>query len=123
MTRSHIFVAIQGHLCDINADMEEKMAMQKQAPLKTKYILGLVASPRQNGNCELFTKEISRHIEGKFTLKLIRLTSLNIKPCKGCYACILDKPCPNEDDMNFLLREITKADAVIITSPIYYLSA
>ena len=40
---------------------------------KTKNILGLVASPRQFGNCELFTKEISRHIEGEYTLKLIRL--------------------------------------------------
>ena len=88
-----------------------------------KNILGLVASPRQFGNCELFTKEISRHIKGEYALKLIRLTSLNIKPCKGCYACIVDKPCPNEDDMTFLLHEITAADAVIIASPVYYLGA
>jgi len=103
--------------------MNNKSAVPKHVLPRIKNILGLVASPRQFGNCELFTKEISRYIEGEYTLKLIRLTSLNIKPCKGCYACIADKPCPNEDDMEFLLHEITAADAVIITSPVYYLGA
>jgi multimeric flavodoxin WrbA len=99
------------------------MNEKSTVPPKIKNILGLVASPRQYGNCELFTKEISRYIESEYTLKLIRLTSLNIKPCKGCYACIVNKPCPNEDDMKFLLHEIAAADAVIITSPVYYLGA
>jgi NAD(P)H-dependent FMN reductase len=103
--------------------MNNKSAVPKHVLPRIKNILGLVASPRQFGNCELFTKEISRYIEGEYTLKLIRLTSLNIKPCKGCYACIADKPCPNEDDMEFLLHEITAADAVVITSPVYYLGA
>ena len=103
--------------------MNEKSPAPEHVPPKVKSVLGLVASPRQFGNCELFTKEISRHIEGEYTLKLIRLVSLNIKPCKGCYACIVDKPCSNEDDMEFLLHEIAAADAVIITSPVYYLGA
>jgi NAD(P)H-dependent FMN reductase len=103
--------------------MKDKSSTPKQIPPKVKNILGLVASPRQFGNCELFTKEISRHVEGNHSLKLIRLTTLNIKPCKGCYACIVDKPCPHEDDMKFLLDEITAADAVIIASPVYYLGA
>jgi NAD(P)H-dependent FMN reductase len=103
--------------------MNEKSPLTKNVPAKMKNILGLVASPRQFGNCELFTKEISRHIKGAYTLKLIRLVSLNIEPCKGCYACIVDKPCSNEDDMAFLLREIAAADAIIIASPVYYLGA
>ena len=103
--------------------MNEKSPLTENVPAKMRNILGLVASPRQFGNCELFTKEISRHIKGAFTLKLIRLVSLNIEPCKGCYACIVDKPCSNEDDMAFLLREIAAADAIIIASPVYYLGA
>ncbi len=103
--------------------MKKTSPVSKQKLSKSKKVLALVASPRQSGNCELFAKEISRHIEGTYVLKLIRLTSLDIKPCKGCYACILDKPCPIEDDMNFLLNKITEADAIIITSPVYYLSA
>jgi multimeric flavodoxin WrbA len=103
--------------------MKEKSPAPEQISPIVKNILGLVASPRQFGNCELFTKEISRHLEGEYVLKLIRLTSLDIEPCRGCYACIVDKPCPHEDDMNFLLREIAAADAVIIASPVYYLGA
>jgi multimeric flavodoxin WrbA len=103
--------------------MEEKPPASENCSPKINNILGLVASPRQFGNCELFTKEISRHIAGECSLKLIRLTSLNINPCRGCYACIVDKPCPHEDDMKFLLHEITTADAVIMASPVYYLGA
>jgi multimeric flavodoxin WrbA len=103
--------------------MKAKSPASEHTSSTVKSILGLVASPRQFGNCELFTKEISRHFEGEYTLKLIRLTSLNIKPCKGCYACIVDNPCPNVDDMKFLLHELIAADAIIIASPVYYLGA
>jgi multimeric flavodoxin WrbA len=103
--------------------MERNPSSPEHVQPTVKNILGLVASPRQFGNCELFTKEISRHVKGGCALKLIRLTSLDIQPCKGCYACIVDKPCPREDDMKFLLREITAADAIVIASPVYYLGA
>ncbi|OPY73958.1 MAG: putative NAD(P)H-dependent FMN-containing oxidoreductase YwqN [Syntrophorhabdus sp. PtaU1.Bin058] len=90
---------------------------------KPKRILGLIGSPRKTGNCELITKEISRHITVPHTLRLIRLPSLNILPCKACYGCIMDNPCPLNDDMGFLLQEIVQADAVIMASPIYFLGA
>ena len=89
--------------------------------LPPKRILGLISSPRTYGNCELFTKEIARHVDCEHTLRLIRLTSLHIEPCKGCYGCIMDKPCPCRDDMAFLLEEIANADAIILSSPVYYL--
>jgi len=88
---------------------------------KPRQILGLIGSPRRLGNSELITKEISRHITVPHTLKLIRLPSLNILPCKACYGCIMDNPCPLDDDMGFLLKEIVRADALIIASPVYFL--
>jgi multimeric flavodoxin WrbA len=92
--------------------------------MKTKRILGLVGSPRKLGNCEAVTKEIWRNIEGGTELRLIRMPSLRINPCKGCYACIMDKTCPQgADGMDLLLREIVSADALIITTPVYYLGA
>lgn len=90
---------------------------------KPLLVLGLVASPRASGNCELFTKEISEHISAPHTLRLIRLTSLRIEPCKGCYHCIMGTSCPQKDDLEFLLEEIVRADAVIISSPVYFLGA
>ncbi|MCX5812712.1 MAG: flavodoxin family protein [Proteobacteria bacterium] len=89
----------------------------------SKLVLGLVGSPRRLGNCEVFIKEISNQLNVNHRLKLIRLPALNILPCNACYGCIMDKPCPNEDDMAFLLSQIVEADAIIMASPIYYLGA
>ena len=90
---------------------------------KEKRVLGLIASPRALGNCETFTKEIARHIPGPHTLKLLRLTSLDIRPCRACYGCVMGNPCPEKDDMEFLLDRLAQADAVILASPVYYLGA
>jgi len=86
-------------------------------------ILGLVGSQRRLGNCELFIKEIYRHIPGKPLLHLIRLTELNIEPCNGCYGCIMGKPCPRKDHMRFLLDSVQKSDGIIIAAPVYFLGA
>jgi multimeric flavodoxin WrbA len=86
-------------------------------------ILGLVGSPRKLGNCEVFIKEVARSIPGNCSLKLIRVPSLNIEPCLACYGCVMDQPCPRNDDVEPLLLQIAAADAVIVASPVYYLGA
>ena len=90
---------------------------------RTKQILGLVGSPRKLGNCEVFIKDIFSKIDAPCELNLIRLPSLNIKPCNACYGCIMGNPCPNTDDMGFLLESIAASDAIIIVTPVYYLGA
>lgn len=110
--------------------MENKNSTLKTMPSKdsiggqhSKQILGLVGSPRKLGNCEVFIKEISSKIEVPHELNLIRLPSLNILPCHACYGCIMGKPCPNKDDMGFLLESITRSDAILVATPVYYLGA
>lgn len=90
---------------------------------KEKTILGLVGSPRKLGNCELMIKEISQNVAEEHTLELIRMPSLDIRPCNACYRCVMDGECPNKDDMAFLLGRIAEADALIIASPVYFLGA
>ena len=75
---------------------------------KEKVILGLVGSPRRLGNCEVLIKEIWKSIETEHTLKLIRMPSLDIRPCDACYACVMGKACPKEDDMGFLLERLCR---------------
>ncbi len=99
------------------------MNAMKDTAEKPRQILGLIGSPRRLGNSELITKEISRHITGPHTLRLVRLPSLNILPCKACYGCIMDNPCPQQDDMGLILEELVRADAVIVASPVYFLGA
>jgi multimeric flavodoxin WrbA len=86
-----------------------------------KRVLALIGSPRKLGNCELFVKEIARHIPIKHDLALIRLPSLKIQPCTGCYRCISVDGCPIEDDLSFLIREIANCDGLLLASPVYFL--
>lgn len=91
--------------------------------MSEKKVLGLIGSPRRLGNCEVFTKEIFRNLDGDFHLELIRLPSLHIQFCRACYQCVVNGKCPIEDDMDFLLKSIAQSDAIIMTSPVYFLGA
>jgi multimeric flavodoxin WrbA len=87
-----------------------------------KKVLGIIASPRRLGNCEIFTKEISRHIPESHELNLLRLSDFNIKSCKGCYLCLYKKErCIQKDDLHTVLDAIANADALILTVPSYFL--
>ncbi len=83
-------------------------------------ILGLISSPRKNGNCEIMAKEILYNMGDGNELQIIRLLDLDIKPCKACYSCMKPgRKCPGNDDMEFLLKTISEADGIIICSPVY----
>ena len=88
----------------------------------TKNILGIIASPRKLGNCEIFIKEISRHFEFEHTLHLLRLADFCIKPCKGCYSCLFGaKKCRLKDDLDIIISAMKAADALIVAAPTYFL--
>lgn len=84
-----------------------------------KTILGLIASPRRLGNCEIIIKEIARHVPEPHELKLIRLHAKNIKPCRACYACLDSGQCTIDDDFRFIADQMAAADGFIIASPCY----
>jgi NAD(P)H-dependent FMN reductase len=90
-------------------------------PAEPKKILGLIGSSRRLGNCEVFVKEISRHVPAESTLSLIRLPGLDIGPCRACYACIMGASCPVSDHMGFLKDQILHSDALLIAAPVYFL--
>jgi multimeric flavodoxin WrbA len=88
----------------------------------TTNILGIIASPRKLGNCEIFIKEISRHFEFRHTLHLLRLSDFSIKPCKGCYGCLSGpKKCRQKDDLDIIISAMEAADALIVAAPTYFL--
>lgn len=72
-----------------------------------KKVLGLVVSNRKLGNSEILVKEIMGNIPEECNRELIRLTDLEIKPCKACYRCLQpDNACPVRDDFNFVIGKI-----------------
>ena len=85
-----------------------------------KNVLGIIGSTRKMGNSELAVKMISHQIPESHSLTLIRLSDLEIKPCLGCYKCIIkDGKCTHDDDMEIFLNAFEKADGVIISVPVY----
>ncbi len=87
-----------------------------------KNILGIIASPRRLGNCEIIVKEISKNIAESHTLSLLRLSDFTVRPCKGCYLCLFKKrQCIQRDDLMVILNAMADADAMIVAVPTYFL--
>lgn len=86
--------------------------------------IGVVGSPRKNGNTEILTEHTLKAIaeEGLGT-ELIRLADRDIRPCNACAVCREEESCPIDDDFFPLYVKIKEADAIILASPVYYGSA
>lgn len=87
-------------------------------------VIGIVGSPRKNGNTELLTRHTLRAIsEEGLRSELIRLAGLEIKPCIACMACKKQEICSIEDDLFPIYLKMKKADGIILASPVYFGSA
>ena len=86
--------------------------------------VGVVGSPRKNGNTEILTEHTLKAIaEEGLETELIRLAGLNIRPCDACGVCREEEKCPIDDDFYPLYLKIKEADAIVLASPVYYGSA
>ena len=84
-------------------------------------IIGISGSPNKNGNNEQiidFVLDIAQ--QKKYITGKILLSNYNIKPCKACGHCKEEKKCVIKDDMNKLLPLLEEADAIIVSSPVYF---
>ncbi|MDD2735505.1 MAG: flavodoxin family protein [Desulfuromonadaceae bacterium] len=89
-----------------------------------KKVLGIVASKRRLGNCEIMLKEISRRISTPHELQLLRLPDFRLAYCTGCFRCLAgDRTCVLKDDLEQILEAIASADAIILAVPCYVLGA
>ncbi|MFC1908159.1 flavodoxin family protein [Chloroflexota bacterium] len=86
--------------------------------------IGIVGSPRKNGNTEILTKHTLKAIEEEgLDTELIRLAGLDIRSCNACMACRDEERCPIEDDLLPLYSKMKEAEAIILASPVYFGSA
>jgi len=87
-------------------------------------VIGIVGSPRKNGNTELLTKHTLKAIsEEGLDTELIRLAGLEIKPCTACMACKEQEICSIKDDLFPLYLRMKEVEGIILASPVYYGSA
>ncbi len=86
--------------------------------------IGIVGSPRKDGNTEILTRHTLKAIEEEgLETELIRLAGLDIRPCNACMACHNKEQCPIDDDLFPIYQKMKEADAIILASPVYYGSA
>ena len=82
-------------------------------------ILGINGSPRKKGNTQALLR-IALKASKIEDIKILHLVDYRIEPCDGCGACWKTKKCPINDDLEKVLRELTRSDAILIGSPVYY---
>ncbi len=86
--------------------------------------IGIVGSPRKDGNTEILTKHTLKAIEEEgLDTELIRLAGLDIRPCDACMVCRKEERCPIDDDLLPIYSKMKAADAIILASPVYFGSA
>lgn len=86
-----------------------------------KNILGVVGSPRRNGNTHVL---VSRILDGAKEaggfIDILFLNDLHIRECDGCHACWTGKQCSKNDDMNSVYPKIIESDVIIFGTPVYW---
>ena len=80
-----------------------------------KRIIGIVGSPRRNGNTEMLVDSIIQGAkeEGAQCQKVI-LKDLQIAPCRACNSCTKTGSCIHQDDMDVLLTQMFDSDVLIL---------
>lgn len=83
-------------------------------------ILGLSCSPRKAGNTEILLKEAlsGAQQEGAET-ELFSVSGKDIRPCDGCWSCMVKGDCHIEDDIKPLRQKMEQADGIIFGTPVY----
>jgi multimeric flavodoxin WrbA len=85
------------------------------------YVLGVVGSPRRQGNTELLVDEVLQGAaEAGAEVEKVLLTKLKITPCTACGACQETGECTFHDDMAALLDKMRQARVWVLGTPVYW---
>lgn len=87
----------------------------------TPTILGVVGSPRKNGNTHALVEQVLAGAQDAgATTEIAFLDGLEIRECDGCHACWKNGSCVKDDDMQALYLQIINADALVLGTPVYW---
>jgi len=90
------------------------MAEKPRPPI---LILGIVGSPRKQGNSAFLLQETLRRLQDSFQTETVFLRDLDIRPCEACHYCESHGSCRIDDDIPALSTKLKAADAIILATP------
>lgn len=83
-------------------------------------IIGFVGSPRTGGNTAWAVNKILEGAKERGAeTQTWQSGDLDIKPCKGCLACVKSGGCAINDDMQGLYSALQEARALVLGAPVY----
>jgi multimeric flavodoxin WrbA len=86
-------------------------------------ILGIVCSPRKEGNTEIMMREaLAQAAEMGAETELVLLAGKRILPCDACDACLETGACKVKDDMHPIYEQLDRADGILLGTPVYMLN-
>jgi multimeric flavodoxin WrbA len=84
-------------------------------------VVGIVGSPRKDGNTEILMKEVLKVVrEAGCQTDAFLMSEKLVAPCDACGTCFETGSCIVQDDMQELYALLEPADAVIFGSPVYF---
>ena len=85
-------------------------------------ILILSGSPRKGGNTDLLVDAFVKGASPKHHVEVVSVHDYKINPCIGCNSCFAreDHACCQKDDMQIVYEKMTKAEMLVIASPVYF---
>jgi multimeric flavodoxin WrbA len=87
----------------------------------SKYILVLKSSPRENGNSNTLAGQVEAGAkEAGAIVESVMLHHMDIRPCDACDVCQETGVCIVKDDMQQVYPLLEKADAIVISGPVYW---
>ena len=84
-------------------------------------VLGISGSPRKKSNSHILLEHaLQPSEEAGWSIKVLRLRNLTVKPCKACDYC-KEHPgqCAIDDDMDLFIDAFRRCDALIVATPVY----
>lgn len=90
-----------------------------------KKIIVLTGSPRKNGNSNSMAQSLIYVAEKKgYEVTCFDATKMNVEGCQACGQCYKKngQACVYNDDFNKIAPVLLDADAIVIVTPLYWLS-
>ena len=86
-------------------------------------IIGIVGSPRKNGNTDILVNEVLEGPkENGAEVERIFLNDLDFRECQACDGCRVNGNCVLDDDMSSVYRKLIEADGIVLGTPVYFLN-
>jgi multimeric flavodoxin WrbA len=86
-------------------------------------VLGLSTSPRENSNSDLLLRQALAGAQSAgASVEYIKLSDLNIAPCRECNWCYTTGACRIQDDYQVLSGKLLNTDRLIFATPIFFMN-